>query len=193
MRRERLDVSATNAVGVMSACGTYRYLLTRRLGIGNRTAAFIMLNPSTADDERDDPTIRRCISFARRWGCARLVVANLFALRTTDPAAMRKARDPVGPENQIWIEEAVKRAVAPRNPSARGPVVCAWGTQGRYMNQDITFLRSIEGLLQPMALGLTRDGHPKHPLYVPYKVKLVPFWRTNRATRSTNHLRLSST
>jgi hypothetical protein len=83
---------------VTSECGKYRYLLTRQVGFGDRTAAFIMLNPSTADAVNDDPTIRRCIGLARRWGCGRLVVANLFAIRATDPAEVRKASDPVGPE-----------------------------------------------------------------------------------------------
>jgi hypothetical protein len=163
---------------VISECGKYRYLLTRRVGLGDRTATFIMLNPSTADALNDDPTIRRCIGFAHRWGCGRLVVTNLFAVRATDPADMRTASDPVGPENLDWVTRAVEMAVAPCGPADRGPVVCAWGTHGSYMDQDRTVLGEIERVCTPMALGITRDGHPKHPLYVPYYAERVPLSRT---------------
>jgi hypothetical protein len=158
---------------VVSSCGKYRYLLTRQLGLGDRTAAFIMLNPSTADAVLDDPTIVRCIGLARRWGCGRLVVANLFAIRAADPADIRRASDPVGPDNHAWVIEAVDRAIALSDPADRGPVVCAWGTHGSYMGQDQTVLRWITSVCRPMALGFTRDGHPKHPLYVAYAADLV--------------------
>src|SRR3954453_788312 len=105
---------------VISACGRYRYLLTRQVGPGTRTAVFIMLNPSTADATDDDPTIRRCIGFARQWGCGRLAVLNLFALRATDPAWMKQADNPVGPENRDWFDRTFPA-------SHDGPVVCAWG------------------------------------------------------------------
>src|SRR4051812_26865304 len=105
---------------VISACGRYRYLLTRQVGPGPRAATFIMLNPSTADATKDDPTIRRCIGFARQWGCGRLSVLNLFAFRATDPAAMKRADDPVGPENKDWFERILTDA-------GEGRVVCGWG------------------------------------------------------------------
>ncbi len=162
---------------VISECGKYRYLLMRRVGVGDRTATFIMLNPSTADAVNDDPTIRRCIGLALRWGWGRLLVVNLFAIRATDPADMRKASDPVGPKNRDWVTRAVGRAAAPCDNADRGPVVCAWGTHGSYMDQDRTVLGWIEGVCEPMALGITRDGHPTHPLYVPYAAKLVPLSR----------------
>lgn len=164
---------ASNAV--VSSCGAYRYLLTREVGRGNRTVTFIMLNPSTADAVTDDPTIRRCIGFVRQWRCGRLVVVNLFAVRATDPADMRKASDPVGPQNHAWVKRAVERAAAPCDPADRGPVVCAWGTNGSFMDQDLKALGWIEGLCTPMALDVTRNGHPKHPLYVRYTAELVPF------------------
>jgi hypothetical protein len=87
---------------------------------------------------------------------------------------MRKARDSVGPDNHDWVIRAVERAVAPRDPADRGLVVCAWGTLGSHMDQDLTALGWIEGVCRPMALGITRDGHPKHPLYVPYAAELMP-------------------
>ena len=103
---------------VLSPCGVYRYLLTRRLGRGAKVATFIMLNPSRADAEKDDATIRKCMGFASRWDCARLQVVNLFALRAADPAALRGVDDPVGPENTAWLGRAIEEA-------RKGPVVCA--------------------------------------------------------------------
>ena len=92
---------------VLSPCGAYRYLLTRRFGPGKKLATFVMLNPSTADAERDDATIRKCVGFARSWGCAGLQVVNLFAFRATDPTDLRMADDPVGPENDVWLGRAI--------------------------------------------------------------------------------------
>jgi hypothetical protein len=128
-----------------------------------------MLNPSTADATNDDPTIRRCIGFARHWGCGRLVVLNLFAVRATDPADMKRADDPVGPENRDWFDRTLR-------DSHGGPVVCAWGVHGAYMEQDLTVLGWLDRVgVEPLALGVTREGHPKHPLYLPYSAALVPF------------------
>ena len=114
---------------VISACGRYRYLLTRQVGPGPRTATFIMLNPSTADATNDDPTIRRCIGFARQWGCGRLAVLNLFAFRATEPADLKRAEEPVGPENRAWFERTLLG-------TPDGPVVCGWGVHGEHMGQD---------------------------------------------------------
>lgn len=160
----RIDRSA-----VISACWRYRYVLTRQVGPGTRTATFIMLNPSTADATTDDPTIRKCIGFARRWGCGQLTVLNLFAFRATDPAEMRRAEDPVGPENQAWLENTLAGI-------GDGPVVCGWGVHGEYMDQDLTMLGWLARLgIRPCALAITKDGHPKHPLYVSYSAELLPF------------------
>jgi hypothetical protein len=154
---------------VISACGRYRYLLTRQVGPGERTATFIALNPSTADATTDDPTIRRCIGFARQWGCGRLAVLNLFAVRATDPADMKRAADPVGPENRAWFGRTLS------NPDA-GPVICAWGVHGEHLDQDLTVLGWLaDAGVKPLAFGVTRDGHPKHPLYIPKTSGLLPF------------------
>jgi hypothetical protein len=172
--QSRMPITAGRSA-VISFCGRYRYFLTRQVGPGDRTATFIMLNPSTADGVTDDPTIRRCIGFARRWHCGRLVVVNLFAIRTTDPAEVRKADDPEGPANHAWLKRAVERAVAPDHPTEGGPVVCAWGTNGCYLEQDLTVLGWLERVCRPMALEITRGGHPKHPLYASYAARLVPY------------------
>ena len=160
---------------VISPDGKYRYHLWRKLSDHPRVATFIMLNPSTADAHTDDPTIRKCLGFTRRWSCGELQVVNLFALRTKSPASLRRAPDPTGPENLDWLQRTLKLGANQPNPARRGPVICAWGTHCRKIGQVETVLRLIKGICQPMCLGVTRDGHPRHPLYVPYRAELVAF------------------
>jgi hypothetical protein len=160
----------------MSEDGKYRYHLYRKLADGDRRiATFIMLNPSTADHEIDDPTVRKCIGFCRRWRCGELHVVNLFAIRATRPAEMKLAADPVGPENIGWVKRAVSTVNATNDSDQRNAVICAWGTHGSYLDQDMAVLSSIQSACKPMALGFTRDGHPRHPLYVPYGAVLAEF------------------
>ena len=158
---------------VISADGRYRYLL-RRTGFApsGRIACFIMLNPSTADHERDDATIRKCIGFARQWMCGELLVVNLFALRSRHPSNLWAdgVEDPVGPENSDYINLAVERADA--GPD-RGVVCCAWGVNGSYMSQDLTVLGWVDWCA-PRCLRLTKAGHPEHPLFVPYAAAIEP-------------------
>ena len=131
-------------------------MLERELPQGSGTLNFIMLNPSTADAVRDDPTIRRCIGFARAWGYRRLVVTNIFALRATLPSALRVASNPVGPRNDRYVLRAARAA---------DRVVCAWGVHGALGNREATVLALLREL--PLQhLGLTRGGYPRHPLYV---------------------------
>ena len=148
----------------ISDCGRYRYTLYRQWVEDRKWhesegwCLFIMLNPSTADGTKDDPTIRRCVSFAERWGHGGLVVCNLFALRATDPRELYKADDPVGPEND-W--RTLGQAASVRR------IVCAWGVHGRLRGRDEHVLGLIrQAGLRPQHLGLTKDGHPRHPLYV---------------------------
>lgn len=165
----------------ISADGRYRYLLWREWrGLDERvcdssplitecrTCLFIMLNPSTADGERDDPTIRRCVGFARGWGYDRLEVVNLFAYRATSSAELLRLNDadePYGVRNQEIIEAAAADS---------GMIVCAWGNHGTHLGQDQTVLGWLDGWGAPlMALGVTRDGHPRHPLYIRSDAKLV--------------------
>lgn len=125
-----------------------------------------MLNPSTADATKDDPTIRRCISFAKREGASGLVVVNLYAFRATNPSRLAEALDPVGPENWQYLEKAGNVA----------DVVCAWGSQGLcppHVVRVINFLKEREvGLL---CLGTTMGGSPRHPLYVKSDQPLIPW------------------
>ena len=140
---------------------------------------FVMLNPSTADATRDDPTIRRCSGFARRWGYRELLVTNLFGYRTPDPRVLRRAGDPVGPENDAHVRDAA---------SAASLVVVAWGHHGALLGRDAAVL----ALLAPLGderdgrrgpggqlahLGLTVAGRPRHPLFVRGETAPLPFCR----------------
>lgn len=152
---------------ILSECGRYRYVLTRETGGGRGVVAFIMLNPSTATADVDDPTIRRCRGFARDWGYGSLVVLNLFALRATDPALMKAAADPVGPDNDRHLREVARNANA---------VVAAWGVHGGHRGRDrhvLALLADLDGDL--LCLGTTRAGHPRHPLYAPANLAPIAF------------------
>ena len=154
---------------VISPDGVYRYELRRLIGgKGVKPCCFIMLNPSTADAEKDDPTIRRCIGYARAWESSALIVVNLFAFRATNPKDLFAAIDPVGPENKSYIQAVAKEA---------GTIVCAWGTHGDYLGQGLYVLRLLDDIgAHPLALAKTKNGHPAHPLYLPKH--LSPFdWR----------------
>jgi hypothetical protein len=147
-------LDAMERSATLSACRTYRYALWRRWGRGDY-AMFIGLNPSTADETNDDPTIRRCIGFTRSWGYEALCMVNLFAYRATDPADMRMAAEPIGPDNDQTIVSLARKA---------GVVVAAWGTHGTYMGRD----RAVRLMVPELHyLRLTKGGHPGHPLYLP--------------------------
>ncbi len=147
-----------------SPCRTWRYCLTRDVAplTGEGTVAFIGLNPSTADETADDPTIRRCIGFARSWGYARLKMLNLFAFRSTDPTGLVTAADPVGPENDHVIAVTV---------GGCDLVVAAWGA----FPYEARVRDVLELVSDPHCLGVNRNGSPRHPLYVPASVEAVPF------------------
>ncbi|MBA4180792.1 MAG: hypothetical protein C0506_09410 [Anaerolinea sp.] len=141
------------------ATGAYRYRLWREWDASLPAVTFIMLNPSTADATTDDPTIRRCTGFAKRWGFGRLEVVNLFAYRADRPAALFAAADPVGRENARHLREAC---------AASSLVVAAWGNNGARATRP-----GLDGELA--CLGLTKLGHPHHPLYVPASTTLRPY------------------
>jgi hypothetical protein len=172
---------APSKSAVFSPDGKYRYHLFRSIpGGSERIALFIMLNPASADHEVDDQTIRKCMGFCRRWGCGELHVVNLFAVRATNPTAIRQVSDPVGPDNRHWIMRAIRLAA---DPDRCARVICAWGTHGVYMRQDQIVLGWVKRLCTPMALGTTRDDHPRHPLYASYDTGLVSFERCGPIAR----------
>lgn len=139
----------------------YRYRLWRIWDRSLGIVAFVMLNPSTADATRDDPTIRRCVAFARRWGYGGVEVVNLFGLRATEPRDLCRARDAVGPANDRYLRRVGRRASL---------VVIAWGVNGAIRGRTV---RRLIGLAGARCLGTTRSGEPRHPLYVRSDTRLV--------------------
>ncbi|MDG1739649.1 MAG: DUF1643 domain-containing protein [Paracoccaceae bacterium] len=148
------------STAVYSDCENYRYFLTRIWNPLGQRVAFIMLNPSTATEVQNDPTVERCEQRARALGFGAFSVTNIFAWRDTDPRKMRAAKEPVGPANDQAISEACDWA---------DQIVAAWGTHGEHLKRGA----AVEGLLRDKkvpvySLGLSKAGHPKHPLYIAY-------------------------
>lgn len=155
----------------LSVCGNYRYRLTRYWGPGYMLP-FVMLNPSTADAEIDDPTIRRCMGFARRENAGGVIVVNLYALRSPSPAKLGQVSDPLGPENFNVLNDMAAAAV-----ETNISIVCAWGSSRWAINgkAKITIHHLQCAGARLVCLGTTKDGHPRHPLYVAGDQSLVPF------------------
>ncbi len=147
----------------ISCCGRYRYSLLRRFHSGRGRLLFIGLNPSQADAQQDDPTIRRCAGFARDWGFRSFEVVNLFAWRSPHPRELKLAVDPVGPDNDLWILNGLNRA---------DMVVACWGNHGRYRDRA-NAVRGLCGDLHVLRLNI--GGEPAHPLYLPAGLEPV-FW-----------------
>ena len=148
------------ADATISDCGLFRYDLVRTWAKDLPTVTFIMLNPSTADGRVDDPTIRRCVGFAKRWKCGTLRVANLFALRSTSPGALYESNDPIGPKN----DEAILAAAR----AATNVTIAAWGVHGVHLDRGDEvrrLLRSWKIRLYHLGLSVT-TGQPRHPLYL---------------------------
>ena len=143
-----------NQGAIFSPCHEYRYALWRIWDHGTKYAMFIGLNPSTADETHDDPTVRRCKRFAKDWGYGGLVMTNIFALRATDPKVMLAHKEPVGKENDKYLAYLSSRA---------GIVIAAWGVHGAHRGRDQKVLRMVKGAHH---LGLTKGGLPRHPLYL---------------------------
>ncbi len=159
--------SALRGSAEISECGRYRWWLRRSWEPdGNsKGVCFVMLNPSTADAMIDDPTIRRCIGYARRWGYSVLSVRNLFAYRATDPASLRGVADPEGGERGDMELQAARSADL---------VVCAWGAGGPYRKRDRRALELLAGT--PLyCLKVTKNGDPQHPLYLKADLEPIPF------------------
>ncbi|GGK18790.1 DUF1643 domain-containing protein [Salinarimonas ramus] len=152
---------------VFSACGTYRYRLERDAPdeTSGGPVAFVMLNPSTADADRDDPTIRRVRILARGFGFGPIVVANLYALRASDPRALAAHPDPVGPQNAAHLAALAREG---------RDVVCAWGVHADPARAAATIALLGRAGARLWHLGLTKAGAPRHPLYVPRDVPLTP-------------------
>lgn len=144
---------------VFSPDRIYRYSLVSIIGPEKKICLFVCLNPSTADENQDDPTVRRCKGYAKRLGCGIFSIGNIFAYRATNPKELYKVSDPVGLENDRRIRESAECADI---------VVAAWGSHGNYLDrgkQVVTLLRKHHnGFIH--ILGSTRRGQPSHPLYL---------------------------
>jgi hypothetical protein len=156
-QHQKGDAAST---ALYSADSQFRYALTRIWSPGPRVL-FVLLNPSTATEVQNDPTVERCERRARALGFGSFAVANIFAYRATDPKVMRAAADPVGPWNDATILDLVAKS---------DQIICAWGSHGAHLSRG----PAVEALLRPtgrplLHLGLTQSGHPKHPLYIGYR------------------------
>jgi hypothetical protein len=153
------------STAVYSPCDAYRYALTRVWDASEPKAAFVMLNPSTATEVQNDPTVERCERRARALGFGAFRVTNIFAFRATDPRVMRASPDPVGPANDVAITEAALWA---------DRIICAWGSHGAHLGRGAAVTTLLRATGRPLwHLGLTAAGAPKHPLYISYQMQPV--------------------
>lgn len=171
VRQHQKGDAASEAV--YAPCLRYRYLLTREWNLAAGRVLFVMLNPSTATEVQNDPTVERCERRARALGFGAFRVVNIFAFRATDPKVMRAAPDPVGPGNDAAIADSVTLWQPDR-------VICAWGAHGAHMGRGA----AVAGLLRATGaglwhLGLTQAGAPKHPLYISYDTQPQPWVQGN--------------
>ena len=142
---------------VFSSDRIHRYTLSRIWDPDKRPVLFICLNPSTADETKDDPTVRRCIGYARDWGYGGMVMCNIFAFRATDPKKMKAAEDPIGRHNDWWLLREAEQA---------GIAVAAWGTHGEHLARGTAVRRLLKNYMLH-SLKMTKGGEPGHPLYLP--------------------------
>jgi hypothetical protein len=162
-----------------SPCRTWRYWLSRTWDESRAPLVVIGLNPSTADETTDDPTIRRCMGYAGAWGHGGLVMLNLFAFRATDPRDLKAAHPnpgAVGPVNDYYLSVATKDR----------RVLCAWGAHGTFLGRAdtvVSFLWSGPAPRDLVCLGTTKSGAPKHPLYLRADASPVPFGGVPRVAR----------
>ncbi len=146
-----------------SNCRKYRYSLSRIWDKKKKLVLFIGLNPSTANEEVDDPTIRRCVNYVQNWGYGGLMMVNLFAYRVTLPSGLKKVKYPIGEDNDKYIMTLSKKADI---------TVAAWGNNGNLYGRDKQVFDLIPNL---MCLKLNKSGQPAHPLYLKKNIKLTKF------------------
>ncbi len=166
-RSGRIDTTKVQRWAMLDPSGTYRYVLGRQASQAPGKVLFILLNPSTADAVKDDPTVRRCVAFARQWGYGYVELVDLFAFRASSPSHLKIVREPVGPRNDGAIKTACDGAQK---------IVAAWGNHGSLFGRA----RQVALLLRPFkakvfCFGLTNAGQPRHPLYLRKKSRLIPF------------------
>ncbi len=147
----------------LSDCRKYRYALWRTWDDTKPYALFIGLNPSTADETEDDPTIRRCIKYAKDWGFGGLCMGNLFAYRATKPSELFSSIEPVGTENNTWLKNIAQNA---------GVIIAAWGNDGIHLGRSQVVIALLPNI---HCLKINKSGEPAHPLYQPISAKPIPY------------------
>jgi hypothetical protein len=141
----------------------YRYMLKRQWGERNDNFInFVLLNPSTANETIDDPTIKACIKFAQNLNYDGFYVTNLFALRTKSPKVLKRNRNPIGEQNNKYIKKYAHKSKL---------VIVAWGNHGNLLNRDNEVLKILSRIQTPHCLTITQSGNPKHPLYINKEMK----------------------
>lgn len=166
---DAVDRTEVTKSAIISPCGQYRYRLIRTWDPDSEHVLFVMLNPSTADADVNDPTIRRCMGFARSWGFGGIVVVNLFALRATNPSEMDGHPDPVGPDCDVHISKTV-------NLFPCGRIVAAWGANKNAEKRAKAVRKILTARRDVHCLSLNADGSPRHPLYVGADVTPFVLW-----------------
>ena len=150
----------------------YRYTLWREWDESKGTIAFIGLNPSTADESKNDPTVRLCINHAKSWGYGKMYMLNIFAFRATDPTVMKAAVDPVGPDNIDMILETVDKS---------DMVLGCWGAHGSHLEQGKKIFEVLDSkCISIHCFGVTKGGHPRHPLYMKKVLKPLLYEGSSR-------------
>ncbi len=155
----------TSSKAIFNTSKRYRYVLTREWTEGKGAVAFIGLNPSTATHEVSDPTVTRCVNYAKRWGFKEMIMLNIFALRSTDPKELYKAREPIGRENNDYIESYTEEAKL---------VIAGWGNHGDHRTRGREVSKIIKDL-NVKCFGINKSGHPVHPLYQRNDARLIDF------------------
>ena len=163
MITRRHEQDGTVSTVTYSDCEKYRYDLTRTWDAGGKRLLYIMLNPSKADEFRNDPTVERCERRARALGYGAFRVTNIFAWRDTDPKLLRRAKKPIGPDNAAMLNASCEWADG---------ILAAWGTHGAHLDRGAHVAGLLHAQDTPLYhLGLTKDGHPRHPLYISYQTQ----------------------
>ena len=167
MKRRKFSKSGA----VFSDCRKFRYALWRMWDEDTPLVMIIGLNPSTANEKVNAPTITRCISFACSWGYGGVCVTNLFGFRATAPTELKSYHDPIGKENDAWVHEMAKEAAIK---------VAAWGNHGKFLNRSVEFLSSLDQL---HCIKMNKSGEPAHPLYLKAELKPVPMIPSQQANQ----------
>lgn len=163
----RARAGGTLSTALYSPCEAYRYALTREWSTGPRLL-YVMLNPSKATEAQNDPTVERCERRARALGFGAFRVCNLFGWRETSPALLKRAQTPVGPANDTALLEGAQWV------GNTGVILCGWGVHGAYLGRGAQVTQMLRDTKAPLRhLGLTKEGHPRHPLYVAYAQHLL--------------------